>query len=119
MLIYQHYGNRRILEENYENSKELVDAFAVQAAKPNAWKDGYGDWCPPWQSGHYQVCFSEGTIVNTAVYYRSTLLLSQMAEILGKTADAETYKHGQNPSCVHLTPSITKLANIAMEAGGR
>ena len=92
MLIYQHYGNRRILEESYENSKELVDAFATQASKPNAWKDDYGDWCPPWQSGHYQVCFSEGAIVNTAIYYRSTLLLSQMAEILGKTSDAATYK---------------------------
>ncbi len=90
--LYQQYGNRRVLAENYENSKELVDAFAMQARKPHAWSDAFGDWCPPGQDGHYEHCFSEGEIVNTSVYYRATVLVSRMAEVLGNTADAEAYK---------------------------
>jgi alpha-L-rhamnosidase len=91
-LLYQHYGNRRILEDNYENSRQLVDAFATQAGKPNPWSDAFGDWCPPGQSGHYETCFSEGEIVNTSIYYRATRLVSQMAAILGKTSDARAYQ---------------------------
>jgi alpha-L-rhamnosidase len=89
MLLYEQYGNRRVLEENYENSRQLVDAFATQATKPNPWSDALGDWCPPGRSGHYR---DEGEIVNTAIYYRATRLVSQMAEILGKTSDALAYK---------------------------
>ncbi len=91
MLLYQHYGNRRILEDNYENSRQLVDAFATQAARQNPWSDAFGDWCPPGR-GTYKTCFNEGEIVNTSIYYRATLLVSQMAEVLGKTSDALTYK---------------------------
>jgi alpha-L-rhamnosidase len=91
-LLYQHYGNRRILEENYENSRQLVDAFATQASKPDPWAGAFGDWCPPGQSGHYETCFSEGEIVNTSIYYRATRLVSQMAAILGKTSDALAYQ---------------------------
>jgi len=94
MLLYKHYGNRRILEESYENSKQLIDAFATQASKPHPWsgEGAFGDWCPPWQGGSYKECFSEGTVVNTAIYYRSTRLVSEIAEILGKTSDALAYE---------------------------
>lgn len=92
LLLYRYYGNTRAIEENYENSKQLLDAFATQAAKPHAWSDSFGDWCPPMQSGYYKDCFSEGAIVNTTVYYRATLLVAQMAEILGHKSDAETYR---------------------------
>jgi alpha-L-rhamnosidase len=92
MLLYQHYGNRRILEESYENSRQLVDAFATQASKPNPWSDAFGDWCPPGQSGDDETCCSEAEIVNTSIYYRATRLVSQMAEILGKASDALAYE---------------------------
>lgn len=91
-LLYEHYGSCRVLEETYENSRQLVDAFATQASKPNPWSDAFGDWCPPGRSGQYQDCFSEGEIVNTSIYYRATRLVSQMAEILGKTSDASAYQ---------------------------
>jgi alpha-L-rhamnosidase len=94
MLLYKHYGDLRILEESYENSKQLIDAFAAQASEPHTWSGGgaFGDWCPPGQGGSYKECFSEGEIVNTTIYYRATRLVSEMAEILGKTSDALAYK---------------------------
>ena len=94
MLLYKHYGNRRILEESYENSKQLIDAFAAQGREPNPWsgEGAFGDWCPPGQSGSYKECFSEGEIVNTTIYYRATRLVSEMAEILGNASDATAYK---------------------------
>jgi alpha-L-rhamnosidase len=91
MRLYQHYGDHRILEESYDNSKQLVDAFATQASKPNPWSDALGDWCPPGQSGDYKDCFSEGELVNACLYYRAMRVVSQMAAILGKASDSSAY----------------------------
>ncbi len=93
MRLYRHYGDRRIVQESYENARRLVDSFAAQAASHDNWKKAFGDWCPPGESGNYDTCFSEGEIVNTSLYYHTTHFVSEMAAILGKTSDAVTYAH--------------------------
>jgi alpha-L-rhamnosidase len=91
MLLYQHYGDYRILEESYENAKRLVGAFTAQAARQNDWAKAFGDWCPAGKSGDYETCFSEGEIVNTCLHYRAMRVVSQMAAILGKASDSSAY----------------------------
>ena len=91
MLLYQHYGDHRILEESYENAKRLVGIFTAQAARQNHWAKAFGDWCPPGKSGDYETCFSEGEIVNACLYYRAMCVVSQMAAILGKASDSSAY----------------------------
>ncbi len=91
MVLYEHYGDRRVLEENYENIKRTTDHFAATAESSKYWKDGYGDWCPPGQPGDYKNCFSEAEIVDTAMYYQAAVLTSRIAAVLGRSDDASRY----------------------------
>jgi alpha-L-rhamnosidase len=91
MLLYRHYGDRRILEENWNNIKRTTDHFAATAISSNYWKDGFGDWCPPGQPGNYKDSYSEGEIVDTAMYYQAAVLTSRIAAILGNQSEAARY----------------------------
>lgn len=90
-LLYQYYGDQRILETYYSSAKKEVDYCIANAGRSQFWAKNFGDWCPPLTDGTYQNSFSEGEIVNTTLYYYITNLLSRMAGILGKAEDATHY----------------------------
>lgn len=90
-LLHEHYGDRRILEQHFENMKHVVDAFAADAPEKEFWADGFGDWAAPNAAGDYRTSFSEGEIVNTAFFYRAAMLTAGAAELLGAQADASKY----------------------------
>jgi len=81
--LYQQDGDRRILEENYDGLKKYLE-FLNSRAPDNVLRfSHYGDWVstekPP------------GAEVSDFYYYYDTLLLSQMAAVLGNSADAASY----------------------------
>jgi len=82
--MYEYYGDRRILEEHYGGVKAWTDYLTTRS------KDGilsysyYGDWVP--------IEKTPGSLVSTFCYYWSADLVSRMADILNKTADADTYR---------------------------
>lgn len=94
--IYLAYGDRRILAERYGMMKRFVDSLTAAAlddirAHPavTPW-GGFGDWLALDGSGKLE----GGTpkdLIGTAFYAHSARLLSQIASVLGKTDDAETY----------------------------
>lgn len=90
-LLYQYYGDKRILETFYSSAKKEVDYCFANAGSSKFWADHFGDWCPPFTDGTYQKSFSEGEIVNTALYYYMTNLMSRIAGVLGKTEDSSQY----------------------------
>jgi alpha-L-rhamnosidase len=90
-LLYQYYGDKRILESFYISSKGEVDYCIANAIRSKFWAGTFGDWCPPFSGGTYEKSFSEGEVVNTTLYYYITKLLSQISGILGKTADSASY----------------------------
>lgn len=90
-LLYQYYGDKRILESFYPSSKKEVDYCISNAERSNYWADSFGDWCPPFTDGSYKNSFSEGEVVNTALYYKITNLLSQIAGVLEKEEDSTYY----------------------------
>jgi alpha-L-rhamnosidase len=92
-LLYQYYGDKRILEYFYPSAKKEVDYCIENSESSKYWADSFGDWCPPFTDGTYQNSFSEGEIVNTCLYYRITDLLSQIAVILKKDSDSENYSN--------------------------
>ena len=81
MLLYQHYGDRRILEENWSNIKNITDHFAATALSSNYWKDGFGDWRPPRQPGNYKDSYSEGEIVDTTERQLALGVADQLRQI--------------------------------------
>ena len=87
--LYQYYGDHRILEENYTLMQRYVE-FLHSIAHDDVLNYGkYGDWCPPW---HVNSVDTPQEMVSQWHYYRDSLLLSKIAEILDKTEDAEKYR---------------------------
>jgi alpha-L-rhamnosidase len=81
--MYEQYGDRRILEENYEGLKKYVDFLRSRAPDHILRFSYYGDW----------VSLEEtpGEYVSTVYYYYDVLLQSKIAEVLGKNDDAQAY----------------------------
>ncbi len=74
--MYEHYGDRRILEQHYAGIKAWTDFLRTRA------KDGvvefvkYGDWVP--------IVKTDGFLVSTFYYYYSADIVARAAEILGQ-----------------------------------
>ena len=81
--MYQYRGDVRILAEHYENMRRYVDYLA--ASSPDGINDqGMGDWFPAKTE-------TPVDLTSTSYYYTDALLLSKIAEILGRKEDAVKY----------------------------
>ena len=105
--LYQAYGDRTILEENYDMMTRWMDFCAQRAMQTrpqnenNPWKDylvdqgfHFGEWCQPGidnMEAMKKTMMLGAPEVATAYYFRSASLLSQIAGILGKADDAAKY----------------------------
>lgn len=108
--LYQAYGDKRILEENYEAMVRWVD-FERKLAKKTKLKNRFrkdpdkeyiiekgfhwGEWCQPDVDNGTELKenFTKGAPKSaTAYYFYSTKLLSKIAVILGKEEDAKGYE---------------------------
>ncbi len=87
-LNYRYYGNTRIIEDNYDGMKAWVEYMRKNSVndiyfwEQNGWY-GYGDWIA--------VEPSPGKPIGSAYYFYSVKLLGKMAEVIGKTEDAQEY----------------------------
>jgi alpha-L-rhamnosidase len=97
--MHHYYGDTRILEEHYPVMKEYLQYLKNLGSKDEDPSepfiidnfDGYwyslGEWCAPGQSD----CPNH-PVVNTFYYYYNSLLLSKIAEELGYTTDAQSFR---------------------------
>lgn len=81
--MWQQYGDRRILEENYEGLKKYAEYLRTRATDNILSYSYYGDWVAVEQT--------PGAYVSAAYYYDDVQVLARVAKVLGKTSDAETY----------------------------
>jgi alpha-L-rhamnosidase len=94
-VLYQRYGDARILEDQFESMMGWVNAIEEIAGEKRLWDAGfqYGDWvdpsAPPDKPGDAK---TPGRIVATAYFARSAELLSQAAGVLGRGEDAQHYR---------------------------
>ncbi|NIK74970.1 alpha-L-rhamnosidase [Paenibacillus castaneae] len=91
--IYLVYGDRRILEEQYESMKAWVDYIRRQGDDEYLWNTGFhfGDWLALDAKPDSYFGATDSDYVSTAFYAYSTSLLSKTADILGFTEDAAEY----------------------------
>ena len=93
-VLYQRFGDRKILENQFESMKAWVDLIAAIAGENHLWDGGFqfGDWLEPSAPTENA---SEGRtdkyLVASAYFAHSTNLLARTAEVLGKTEDARLY----------------------------
>lgn len=94
-VIYQLYGDLRLLAEQYDSMKAWVEYERQQAGDDYMWEESaptFGDWLAvesPDPERPYPV--SDKTLLATAFFAHSTGLLAQTAQRLGKAADAAEY----------------------------
>ncbi len=89
-VAYKFSGNKRILEENYEGMKAWVEFMRRHAkdniyiwANPDSTFFGYADWIAP--------VTSPKKPISASYLFLSSKILSEIAAVLGKTADATAY----------------------------
>lgn len=95
-VAYQHYADRRILEQQYDAALRWIDY--VHRLNPDLlWRNGrgndYGDWLNAdtlklegWPARGAEV---PKEVFATAFFFRSAQIVGQMARVLGRTADAD------------------------------
>ena len=106
--LYEAYGDKRILEENYEMMTKWLSFVEARAQKTriqnlrNPYKkylvdEGFhfGEWLEPDVSSmdtmKKNMMFGAPEVA-TAYYYKSAGLVARIADILGKTEDSRRYK---------------------------
>jgi hypothetical protein len=89
--LYQWYGDRPVLAENYEMMRRYVAYLGTQANGHLITK-GLGDWFDlgPKPPGTSQL--TPMGVTGTATYYYDLTILAQIARLLGKPADATAYE---------------------------
>jgi hypothetical protein len=89
-LIYQWYGDKTIMQDAWPMMTKYV-AYLKSKASGNILSYGLGDWYDlgPNFPGIAQLTPKELTA--TAIYYYDVALLSKMAKLLGKSAEAGQY----------------------------
>ncbi len=92
--VYQVYGDKRILAEQYNTMKAWVEYMHKRAGDKNLWTGDahFGDWLAfASNSSSYPGATTEKDLIATAYYAHSSKMLSQIASILGKNEDAKYY----------------------------
>lgn len=80
--LYQFYGNKQLVEEQYIPLKRLVDFINVRVPD-HIIRDGISD--------HNMLGERPRAVTSTAFYYDHVVILEKLAGILGKDEDASTY----------------------------
>ncbi|WP_373495242.1 alpha-L-rhamnosidase C-terminal domain-containing protein, partial [Aquiflexum sp.] len=81
--VYRYYGNVEFVKEQYQPMKDLVE-FYRKNVPDHIITEGIGD--------HVSIDERPTPVTSTAFYFHHARILSDMANLLGKTEDANTYK---------------------------
>lgn len=93
-VVYQTYGDARILEENWKCMHEWVDYIRGRVNENGLWMTDYqyGDWLAlDREMGDSSVGATDVYLVANACYLYVTKLVARTAEILGKDEAASDY----------------------------
>lgn len=95
--VYQAYGDKRILEEQYSSMKAWIRFMQNRAGEDYLWNNlqdwHWGDWLAfHTTKPDYAGSVTEKDLIATAYFYYSTTLLADIAGIIGEEADKVTYQ---------------------------
>ena len=82
--LYLQYGDSQFIREHYASMAAYMDFLQHRAVNDIQPGSGYGDWVA--------IEHTNTPLTNTAYYAYDALLMSKMADAIGKYADAERYK---------------------------
>lgn len=88
--MYQWYGDKSVLEESYPMMTRYV-SYLAQKSDHHILSHGLGDWYDIGPKFPGEAQLTPKGITATAIYYYDLSILSKVAALLGKTADAQKY----------------------------
>ena len=100
--VYQAFGDKRVLEEQYPSMKAWVEYMRRAAGEKYIWSSGFsfGDWLAfATTDADYPGATTAKDFIQTAYFARSTELLAKTAEVLGKNEDAAEYSELEKKIC--------------------
>jgi alpha-L-rhamnosidase len=80
--MWEQYGDRRILEENYDGLKKYVEFLRSQASDNVLRMGHYGDWVA--------IEPTPLEVISDSYYFYDVRIMRDIARVLGKTSDADT-----------------------------
>ena len=91
-MLYEQYGDRRVIERNYPAMKKWIDYMQRFMKDDIMPRDTYGDWCVPPESPELihskdPARQTDGLLLGTAYYYKTVRQMAQYARILGRLDD--------------------------------
>lgn len=91
--MYQVYGDRRLLETQYESMKKWTEYIRKNAGAKLLWTNGehFGDWLSYRGSPQMGEPVTDNDFIATAFFAHSANLTSKAALIIGKAAEAVEY----------------------------
>jgi alpha-L-rhamnosidase len=93
--LHERFGDAAILEQQYASMRSWVEAVRDRAGDDLLWTGDFqfGDWLDPSAPPHNPAAAkTDGDLVATAYFFRSTTRLAAAARVLGRTDDAERYE---------------------------
>lgn len=94
-LIYRYYGDKQILEDQYNSMKSLVEFMRNEAGNQYIWiPKNYqlGDWLAfSTNRSDYPGATTDKDLLANAYFYHSTDLLARASEVLNKDEEARFY----------------------------
>lgn len=93
--VYQMFGDKRVLEEQYESMKGYVDYITAHCSENRLWQTGfqYGDWLAlDKEESADRTGATDKYLVANAYYAYSTDIVRKTAQVLGKKEDADKYE---------------------------
>lgn len=91
--IYQCYGDKRILEQQYSSMQGWVEYIRRQGTDEFLWNTGFhfGDWLGLDAKPDSYIGATDRDYIATAFYAYSVQLMGKTAEVLGRTEDVQYY----------------------------
>ncbi|WP_100407594.1 alpha-L-rhamnosidase [Bacillus solitudinis] len=91
--VYQVYGDKQLLAEQYESMKAYVEKVRSLATNETVWeaKIQFGDWLALDGDPHSPVGATPIPLIATAYHAYSTHILAKTADVLGFETDAKEY----------------------------
>lgn len=95
-VMYQMYGDLKLLEQQYDSMKGWVDYITVRCGVNGLWQTGfqYGDWLglDKEEISNERTGATDVYLVANAYYAYSTELVAKTAKLLNKSDDASKYE---------------------------
>jgi len=94
-LLYEYYGNRKVIEEFYDGFVKLAEFLNKNSIDDIVNYGCWGDWCPPAEYASMQhgaiSKITPNELISTAFSYYNFKILIKMAEVLGRQQDMEHF----------------------------